>query len=717
MIKKAVSLALIFVFLAALAAGTGLSIFIARADYSHKPGWYFEYKIPLGENHITFKGTTPKEQFGSSLAKGDLNGDSIDDIAIGSPQYSSTDKKSQGKVTVFFGNKYIKPEQKNVLAPNITIFGETKNHQFGTAVAFGDFNNDAIDDLAIGSINADKVYLFLGKNKEFPAVIDLSKDLADITFRTASLNENFGFSLDMADVNSDGISDLIIGAPSASQTGKVKSGKIYVVFGFKYPSPQFLYDFNKIPPSIIIWGENEFDQFGASLSHGDVNADKKTDIIAGAYLSGQKYTPQAGKVYAYFGKHPDDLAVNIPKPIEIKIPDITLEGAGTQNWLGYSVEAGDANNDGLTDIAAGAFMYQAESKTGKAYIHYSKKSDYRITKKINEQESFKIFGNPKYEDVIGTSVLISDINNDKKNDFIVGAPGIGEPVSANSGFVYIFDNQTIAKAGVLDMVEAVPTALIEGDKPNDWFGSVVIAGDFNADKYNDLIIAAPNAYNSGKREGAVYVLFGGPEWQGKYRYKTPAADESLTRAQFVYGIIQGFNLDAKNKEFLRQCRANPEFCLHDFAKETQFHRMKYSPKVLLYPDVSEENFFYEQITDAASLGIMKGFMEAKESPFKPDEHITRIHALRVILEAAKMIEWKSYAELKKELNGDKAVQNQLTPFSDISAETSDMWWYPRYVNYAYLSGIISDKEFFRPLDPIKQAETEEWIKAVKRITE
>lgn len=710
MIKKAINLALIFLFL-------GLSIFSARADFSYKPGWYFEYKIPLGENHITFKGTTTKEQFGSSLAKGDLNGDSIDDIAIGSPQYSSTDKKSQGKVTVFFGNKYIKPGQKTSPAANITIFGEGKNHQFGTSVAFGDFNNDSFDDLAIGSVNADKIYLFLGKNKEFSETIDLSKDPADITFRTASLNENFGFSLDMADVNSDGIDDLIIGAPSASQTGKMKSGKIYVVFGFKYPSPQFLYDFNKNLPSMIIWGENEFDQFGASLSHGDINGDKRTDIIAGAYFSGQKYTPQAGKVYAYFGKHPDDLSIKIPKPIEIRVPDVTLEGAGTQNWLGYSVGTGDANNDGVADIGAGAFMYQAESKTGKAYIHYSKKSDYRITKKINEPETFKIMGNPKYEDVIGASVLISDINNDKKDDFVVGAPGIGEPVSAYSGYVYIFNNQAIAKAGALDMANDIPTALIEGDKPNDWFGSVVIAGDFNTDKYNDLIIAAPNAYNSGKREGAVYILFGGIEWPGKYRYKTPAADESLTRAQFVYGIIQGFNLDTKNKEFLRQCEANPEFCLHDFAKETGFRGIKYSPKVILYPDVSEENFFYEQITQAASLGIMKGFMEAKESPFKPDEYITRIHALRVILEASGMIEWKSYAELKKELGGDKAVQNQLTPFSDISAKTSDMWWYPRYVNYAYLSSIISDKEIFRPLDPIKQVELEEWIKAVKRITE
>ena len=695
MIKKTAKILLAILFI-------GSSILRTEAVYTYKPGWYFEYKVDLQKDVVVLKGASSKEQFGSSLAKGDLDADGKNDLAIGSPYFSSSDDKaSQGKVSVFLNNH---------TDPDITILGESKNHYIGTSVAFGDFNGDSIDDLALGSINADKVWIFFGKTGAvFPRNIDLSKDLADITFKTAELNENFGFSIDMADVNSDGIKDLIIGAPSANQTGKIRSGKIYVVFGYKYPSPQFVYDFNKIPPSIIIWGENALDQFGASITHGDVNGDKKTDIIAGAYLSNKKYQPQMGKVYVFFGKHPDDLSPYVKKPVEIHVPDVTIEGPGARNWFGYSVGSGDINNDGLSDVTAGSFTYQSESKTGKAHIYYGNKTDYRTITSINSMGSLTIINDDKYEDIMGSSVNIADINNDNKNDFAIGAPGIGKQSSSSPGHVYVFDNQNLANK--------TPILFIEGNRPNDWFGSIVLIADFNSDKYNDLIISAPNAYNSGKREGAVYIIFGKSGWPGKYRYKNPSPEEPMSRAQFIHYIIQEFDMYAKNDEFLRQCKANPEFCLNKFIKNTSFKGIKFSPDITLYPDVKSDNIFYKEITEGAMLKIMEGFTEEKSGLFKPDNHIERIYALKVLLEASGMIRWKDRNALIAELGGEKELKNQQTPFEDISAEDPDAWFYPRYINYAYLSGILNDKDVFRPHDAIKQGELEEWIKAIKRITE
>jgi len=665
--------------------------------YAYQAGWYFEYKINL-QNPLVLKGTSTKEQFGSSLAKGDFNADGKDDIAVGSP-YFSDGKKFRGKVSIFLnkGNNF------NAEEPDIIILGENKNHYFGVSVAFGDFNGDGIDDLAVGSMNGDKIWMFFGKktgiSQTETKIIDLSKDPADITFKTAELNENFGFSIDMADINGDGIKDLIIGAPSANQTGKIRSGKIYVVFGYKFPQPQFVYDFSKIQPSMIIWGENALDKFGSSITHGDINGDKRIDIIAGAYLSGKKFYPQIGKVYVFFGINPSDLSPYVKKPVEIRTPDITIDGPGARSWFGYSIDAKDINGDGLSDIAIGSFTYQSETKTGKAHIYYGNKTDFKTIKSINSTDSFTIINEDKYEDIMGSSVDIADMNNDNKSDFIIGAPGIREGSSSSPGHVYVFDGQNLKNKK--------PILVIEGARQNDWFGSVVLDADFNGDGYSDFVISAPNAYNSGKREGAVYIIFGGNEWPGKYRYKNLPPESPLTRAELVYEIVQEFDMSVKNKDFLRQCWINPEFCLNKLVKNATEKKIKFSPNITIYQDVSANNIFYKEITEAAMLGVIKGINEKDKSLFKPDEYIERIYALRVLLESSGMITWEDKQEIK----------NQKTPFKDINAADPNLWWWPRYVNYAYLSGIITNENIFRPYDAIKQGELEEWIAAIKRITE
>ena len=65
-------------------------------------------------------------------------------------------------------------------------------------------------------------------------------DLASLTqskgfkISGAAAGENAGFSVsNSGDINSDGINDIIIGAPYASPSGRNYAGAVYVIYGLK----------------------------------------------------------------------------------------------------------------------------------------------------------------------------------------------------------------------------------------------------------------------------------------------------------------------------------------------------------------------------------------------------------------------------------------------------------------------------------------------------
>ena len=237
---------------------------------------------------------------------GDINGDGFDDIIIGAPY----DNAGAGISYVVFG----KSDFAAVVLPGISppdgfeIRGSTLDFAGFSASGAGDVNGDGFDDLVIGALYgpssepyAGEVYVIFGKASGF-ATIDLSNLAADAGFviRGDDSGDNVGFSVSGAgDVNGDGFSDIIIGAPYVDVDG-TDSGRAYVVFG--KASGFGPIDLTNLAPEagFIIQGDEAGDHAGWSVAAaGDVNNDSYADIIVGAPLNG---TIDAGEAYVIFGK-------------------------------------------------------------------------------------------------------------------------------------------------------------------------------------------------------------------------------------------------------------------------------------------------------------------------------------------------------------------------------------------------------------------------------
>ena len=110
-----------------------------------------------------------------------------------------------------------------------------------------------------------------------------------------------GAALATGDINGDGISNIIIGAPYAPNN--TMKGKVYVVFGHP-PTYNWPASMNLSGTTNVMNGINGFeiddptadDYFGTSVAAGDINGDGIQDMIIGTALA-----TAAGKTYVVFG--------------------------------------------------------------------------------------------------------------------------------------------------------------------------------------------------------------------------------------------------------------------------------------------------------------------------------------------------------------------------------------------------------------------------------
>ena len=371
-----------------------------------------------GSNGFVINGINRNGYSGFSVSSaGDINGDGIDDLIIGT--------FNPGSSYVVFGGSSgfgASLDLSSLDGSNGFVINRlnTGFYYAGTYVSSaGDINGDGIDDLIIGISNllfdAAKSYVVFGSSSGFGSSFNLSSLDGSNGFVINGIDDrNFSTNISVSgagDINGDGFDDLIIGLPEAS--------KSYVVFG---SSSGFGASLNLL----LLNGNNGFvingiDAGRTVSSAGDFNGDGFDDLIIGAF---------AGSSYVVFGSS-SGFGASLNLSSLNGSNGFVINGINDSDFRGSSVSgAGDINGDGFDDLIIGARDADpnGQSNAGESYVVFGFKSS---SLPVDDT------GSTHENTSVNISVLANDINLDNNPLTVTNvdstAVSVGTPITLSSG--------------------------------------------------------------------------------------------------------------------------------------------------------------------------------------------------------------------------------------------------------------------------------------------
>ncbi|TAG18659.1 MAG: hypothetical protein EAZ39_11065, partial [Oscillatoriales cyanobacterium] len=479
-----------------------------------------------GNNGFVLNGTEAGNFSGVAVSKtGDINGDKIDDIIVGSFGADPNNVNAAGKSQVIFGNQKF-PASVNLSQLNgqngFTLNGtDAEGFSGGTVSSAGDINGDGIKDFIIGAFgatvngqnNAGKTYIVFGTNKGFPA-----------NFNLANLNGNNGFAVTgtntfdyaglfatgISDINGDRIDDILISAPGPLGG---TPGKSYVIYGRTTGfSPNLnLAEINNNNGFVI----NGIDgNSSGTASSGDINGDGIPDLIIGADGGNTSGGINAGKTYVIFGQ-PGAFFGSVNVPELNGTTGFVIAGLTPEERSGIALTAtGDINGDGNKDLVIGAPGATVGDRinAGKTYVVFGKKEAFPVIvnpAELKGSNGFIISGFDP-EGSAGNAVSYAgDINKDGFDDLLIGASSANSDSKNNAGKTFvIFGKKEFPANFNLGQTNGKNALVLNGVETDGLVGTAVSGGgDINGDGIDDLIVGAPGSLFQDS-PGKSYAVFG-----------------------------------------------------------------------------------------------------------------------------------------------------------------------------------------------------------------
>lgn len=299
-------------------------------------GKAYLYSGRTGSLIRSWEGTDAYDEFGYAVGSvGDVDGDGVNDVAVGARGFSTATKDNAGRVYVYSG----------AMGSLLHTFTGADEAELGEAVCTaGDVDGDGRADIAVGAPHLD---LNLS-NRYAGEVVVYSGASGAVLWRLTGTkgSQLLGTSLAPAgDVNQDGVPDLIVGAPGETPGGMSYAGEVWIVSGADQSILR------------VFEGESAWGYFGWSVAGvGDQDQDGVPDVFAGAFTFEGAAGGDAGAVYLYSAASGALL--------------YRQEGETADDELGISVDrVGDINGDGTIEFMAGARDARPNGRPFEGVVH------------------------------------------------------------------------------------------------------------------------------------------------------------------------------------------------------------------------------------------------------------------------------------------------------------------------------------------------------------
>jgi hypothetical protein len=415
----------------------------------------------------TGEGDQEAALYGWSVASaGDVNGDGFADIVVGASGFTTT-TGGIGKAFLHLGS---------ASGPEATpswSYELPQESGFGWSVSSaGDVDGDGRSEVVVGAqfydgveVDEGAAFLFAGAASEPGTSSNWTLGGGQAAAALAPVATG--------DVNGDGFSDLVVGAPGFDGSS-TDAGAVYLLPG----SPT--------GPGTATWtqlGAQAGEALGTHVAVVDVDGDGYADVVAGAPEYDGAAGLDAGRVRVHAGS-----AVGVAAAASF-----LLEGVAAGDGFGVVSDAGDVNGDGFGDVLIGApnaeGSVSVEADEGVVSLHLGSATGLTALAAWSFESDSANAG-------AGTAVAgLGDVNGDGYDDFAVGAPGF----AADAGRVWVFPGG----AGGPGAAIWTGNGAIAGAE----FGAALArAGDVDGDGFADLAVGAPGDGTSA--EGSVSIFFG-----------------------------------------------------------------------------------------------------------------------------------------------------------------------------------------------------------------
>ncbi|MCB9743766.1 MAG: FG-GAP repeat protein [Alphaproteobacteria bacterium] len=412
---------------------------------------------------------------GAIAARGDLTGDGVIDLVVGSRDGQGSQYGS-GVALLFAG------PLEGRLDPDDAAFrlmGEYGGDEAGADVAVGDVDGSGEADVIVGAPlgfnEQGAVYIALGPVTED---LELALSTSVIELYGVTNGDELGEAVLLEDLNDDGADDLLLGAPGVDGG----EGAVYFVEG---PLARRDYRVDDVHSGVLGIGLSGA-RLGAQIEPaGDVDGDGRADLLLGA-----------PDLYAYSGAI-QGMGFLITEP---PVGDVRVDqdfrasfGNTSRVAIGFAealVGAGDVDGDGYADVLITAPDVDDGPNTsaGQAWLipgDHLRRLNGEAVAHQGDAVATILGGSDNWR--LGASAHSpGDLNGDGRAELLIGAPGY-RPSNREVGAMLLFEGPLEGSLGFEDA-----SYTFEGITSGTELGAHVSSvGDLNGLGLPELVVAAP----------------------------------------------------------------------------------------------------------------------------------------------------------------------------------------------------------------------------------